>query len=112
MKKIIILIFALTAISSAHTYFDIYNKISGKIVKTYTDESCKEYGESKGKLALFDEDQLMSDAIWTKKMKMDGITFDKNRKFLVVSCDSTVLGIYDPTLFGYSIQYEVKNRWE
>lgn len=112
MKKIIILVLAITAISSAHTYLDIYNKISGKIVKTYTDESCKEYGESNGKLALFDDDQLRTDAIWTKKMKMDGVTFEEKRKFLVVSCDSTVLGIYDPTFFGYSIQYEVKNPWE
>ena len=112
MKKILIAILTLAAITSAHTYLDIYNKISGKIVKSYTDESCKEYGEANGKLGFFDDDRLRSDAIWTKKMKMDGVTFDKNRKFLVVSCNSTVLGVYDPTLFGYSIQYEVKNRWE
>ena len=112
MKKILILILALTAFSSAHTYLDIYNKISGKIVKSYTDESCKEYGEEKGRLALFDKDRLRSEDVWTKKLKMDGVIFDKKSKFLVVSCESTILGVYDPTLFSYSIQYEVKNRWE
>ena len=112
MKKILILLLALTAISSARTYLGIYNKISGKIEIGYDDKSCKEYGEENQKLALYEDDRLRSEDRWTKKMKLDGVIVSKNRKFLVVSCGSTVLGIYDQTIFGYSIQYELNNRWE
>jgi len=106
MNRIIIPLLFATINCLASTSVEIYNKITGKIVKHYSETSCEDYGVKNQKLHVFDEKLN-----YVNKMpNLDYIGFDKPS--LVVSCGHAILGVYDMSIFGYKIELDNGDEWK
>lgn len=108
MKKIIILIAILCSFGFCGSIIKIYNKTTGQVVKTFTNTDC----DNNSLWILDGEIDLIPD-------KMAGVIVnEKHFKQFNVGCDdskydlrnikdkkSIILGIYDSSLFAYTVEY-------
>lgn len=105
MKKIIILIAILCGFGFCDTVINVYNRTTGKIVKTFGRHNCK------NKLEIdFINDMYHKDI---KEMNFEIMTPDSKKIpiNLVITCGKKTLGYYDYSMFSYSIENELNSDW-
>jgi len=109
MKKIIVLITILCSLGFCDTIINVYNRTTGKIIKTFGRHNCK------NKLEIdFINDMYYKDI---KEMNFEIMAKD-GKKIpinLVISCGKGIngktLGYYDYSMFSYSIEKELDSDW-
>lgn len=114
MKKLFLIILLFTQFCLADSIIKIYNKNTGQVVKTYTNNDCK--NNSLFIAAITKNVSKSSGLNDLEGMKIYGLITHK--EFIEIGCnefekdEGCLIGIYDTELFSYSVEkvnYSIKN---